>query len=84
MRVSDKLYTDVEFRNGSRTLSSGTVVPVKGIEYSSKGVPRLKTEGGYLTANKNYVTAAGNTNNNYFITNPKVKLLIDDTIIRVY
>lgn len=80
MRVSDKLYTDVEFSNASRTLSSGTVVPVKGIEYSSNGVPRLKTEEGYLTANKNYVTAAGNTNNNYFVTNPKkVKLLIDDS-----
>ena len=53
MRGSDQLYPDVEFSNASRTLSSGPVVPVKGIEYYPNGFLRLKTEEGHLTANNN-------------------------------
>ncbi|MGC3033538.1 DUF5776 domain-containing protein, partial [Enterococcus faecalis] len=55
MRVSAKHSTDLVFSNASRTLTTGTVVPVKGIEYSSNGVPRLKKEEGHLTAKKNYL-----------------------------
>lgn len=48
-----------------------TLVTIKGIEYSSAGIPRLVTDQGYLTANKGYVLAAQSNIDLYFTTNPK-------------
>ncbi|MEY8446055.1 DUF5776 domain-containing protein [Enterococcus ratti] len=79
MLTKDNYYLDVDFLHPGQVIAKDTIIDVLGIDYTSNGTPRLKTAKGYITANKNYVTAAGNSNNNYFVTNPqKVKFLVDD------
>ncbi|EOS7927023.1 glycosyl hydrolase family 25, partial [Enterococcus hirae] len=79
MLVEDRYYSDLEFLYPGKPITKGMSVDVMDIEYSLDGVPRFKTKDGYLTANKSYITAAGNVNNNYFVTSPqKVKFLTND------
>ncbi|WP_430604435.1 hypothetical protein IGJ19_000876 [Enterococcus sp. DIV1368b] len=79
MLKEDRYYSDLAFNNPGATIPKGRVIDVLGVEFTTTGVPRLKTANGYITANKTYVTAAANSNNNYFVTNPnKVQLLVDD------
>ncbi|KAJ60706.1 ABC transporter, periplasmic spermidine putrescine-binding protein PotD [Enterococcus faecalis FL2] len=53
--VNDYYYKDLEFKVSDGAIKRGSVVNVQAIEYSSTGFPRLKTEKGYITANKTYV-----------------------------
>ncbi|MEQ7039675.1 DUF5776 domain-containing protein [Enterococcus hirae] len=79
MLRDDRYYSDIDFKQPSTAIAKGTVIDVLGIEYTAGGIPRLKTNKGYVTANKEYVTAAANANDNYFVTNPKrVQLLMND------
>lgn len=79
MLRDDRYYSDIDFKQPSTAIAKGTVIDVLGIEYTAGGIPRLKTNKGYVTANKGYVTAAANANDNYFVTNPKrVQLLMND------
>ena len=58
MKNDDTFYQDVAFRIPGWQVKKNTLVTIKGIEYSSAGIPRLVTDQGYLTANKDYVLAA--------------------------
>lgn len=79
MLREDRYYSDIDFKQPGASISKGTMLDVLGIEYTANGIPRLKTANGYVTANKGYVTAAANINDNYFVTNPKkIQLLVDD------
>jgi GH25 family lysozyme M1 (1,4-beta-N-acetylmuramidase) len=79
MLRDDRYYSDIDFKQPGASISKGTTIDILGIEYTASGVPRLKTANGYVTANKGYVTAAANSNGNYFVTNPKkIQLLVDD------
>ncbi len=53
------IYSSTSFSNSTKTgktISKGTTVAVKGMAYASNGTPRLKVDGGYITANKSYVS----------------------------
>ena len=71
LRLTSKvnIYNSVEFNEATQTkksLLSGSVVEVKGIHYSKAGTPRLKIDGGYISANKSFSRA----DSGYFIKNP--------------
>lgn len=76
--TDDFYYLNVEFSQKGKALKKGTIVDVLGIEYTNTGLPRLKTENGYLTANKSYVTPAMVSNDRYYITNPKKVVALKD------
>lgn len=79
MLMDDRYYSDLEFLYPGKAITKGMIVDILDIEYTLDGVPRFKTKNGYLTTNKNYVTAAGNVDNKYFVTSPqKVKFLTND------
>ena len=42
-----------------QAVKKNTIVEVEAIEYTNNGIPRLKTNQGYLTANKWYVAKVG-------------------------
>ena len=64
--INDYVYSDVDFTNKVRSISKGSLITVQGIEYTSSGYPRLKVDGGYLTANKSLVTLTNNKISNYY------------------
>lgn len=75
-------YSSIEFSNGTRgqKVISGSLVTVLGVEYSSGGLPRLKTSKGYLTAAKSEVVKPISNLTSYLSVNPlKVVTLTDDT-----
>ena len=79
--INDYVYSDVDFTNKVRSISKGSLITVQGIEYTSSGYPRLKVDGGYLTANKSLVTKPTDKIANYYTSNPgQVALLVDDYI----
>ncbi|WP_373892406.1 DUF5776 domain-containing protein [Weissella confusa] len=52
-------YASVKWTENSKSkvqLSKFTILTVTGIDWSERGVPRLRTELGYITANKRFVT----------------------------
>lgn len=69
--TDDFYYSNVEFSQKGEAIKKDTLVEILGIEYTSNGLPRLKTKKGYLTANKAYVTPAMVNDDKYYITNPK-------------
>ncbi|MBO0441769.1 DUF5776 domain-containing protein, partial [Candidatus Enterococcus ikei] len=70
-------YTNTDFTTKKSTVPKGTIVQVNAIQYSKDGYPRLKTDKGYLTANKAYVQKQDMSN--YFTTNPGfVKIVTND------
>ncbi|WP_430597842.1 DUF5776 domain-containing protein [Enterococcus sp. AZ177] len=77
MSVDDAYYTSAEFSTKKEPITKGVIVKVLGIEFSNWGIPRLKCEKGFLTANKSYVQQQDMSN--YFTTNPGlVKMIQDD------
>ncbi|MCT3284296.1 peptidoglycan endopeptidase, partial [Lactiplantibacillus pentosus] len=52
-------------------VAKGTLVTVKGIEYTTGGTPRLVVDGGYITANKVNVVKPVSNLSDYYTTNPK-------------
>lgn len=79
--INDYVYSDVDFTSRVRSISKGSLVTVQGIEYTSTGYPRLKVDGGYLTANKSLVTKPTDKIANYYTTNPgQVALLVNDYV----
>ncbi len=59
LHSGDYYYNSTNFSNQSKVswLPGNTVVNILGVEISASGYPRLKTEFGYITANKRYVQA---------------------------
>lgn len=59
LHSGDYYYTNTSFSSQAKGswLPANTVVNVQGVEISESGYPRLKTEFGYITANKRYVQA---------------------------
>lgn len=54
------IYRNVNFNSETQTnqqLPKDTIVPVLGIAWTSSGTPRLKVEGGFISANKKLVRA---------------------------
>ncbi|MFG5604648.1 DUF5776 domain-containing protein, partial [Enterococcus faecalis] len=51
------------------------VIQVTGLGYSSTGVPRFKTDKGYITANKRYVLPLVDNISDYFTENPSNVIL---------
>ncbi|WYJ87940.1 hypothetical protein A5866_003066 [Enterococcus sp. 12C11_DIV0727] len=79
LRGNDFYYSDTDFKNKVGSVSSNTPIDVLAIEYSSSGVPRLKTVNGYITANKKYAVKVSSELHNYFTENPtKIILRGDD------
>lgn len=79
----DYYYSGVEFNTGTRRqkVSSGSLLTVQGIEYSSGGLPRLKTVSGFISGAKKDVVKPVSSLNNYFSVNPqKVMTLKDDSL----
>lgn len=70
LKQDDYYYSDLEFKNKIFTIKKNTLVTVEGIEYSSTGYPRLRTDQGYISSNKNYVLQAQANIDSYFTTNP--------------
>lgn len=75
LRGNDFYYSDTDFKNKVSTVSSNIPIDVLGIEYSSTGVPRLRTINGYITANKKYAVKVSSELHNYFTENPKKIIL---------
>ncbi|WP_231112557.1 DUF5776 domain-containing protein, partial [Enterococcus mundtii] len=72
-------YKDLSFTQRGEVVLKDTVVEITGIEYTNEGVPRLKTNKGYLTANKTYVQQLTANIENYYMSNPgKVALKHND------
>ena len=55
LKKNDYFYGDVNLKNRKQAVKKNTKVTVKGIQFTSSGVPRFVTSQGYLTANKSYV-----------------------------
>ncbi|MDT1958146.1 DUF5776 domain-containing protein, partial [Carnobacterium divergens] len=73
----DFYYTSAEFSTKKEPIAKGVIVKVLGIEFSKWGIPRLKCEKGYLSANKAYIQQQDMSN--YFTVNPGfVKAIQDD------
>ncbi|MDT1957785.1 DUF5776 domain-containing protein, partial [Carnobacterium divergens] len=73
----DYYYTSAEFSTKKEPIAKGVIVKVLGIEFSKWGIPRLKCEKGYLSANKAYIQQQDMSN--YFTVNPGfVKAIQDD------
>lgn len=56
------LYTEVEFNKKTKTthkFSEESVLKVSGVSWSSGGTPRLEVPGGYISANKKFITPSG-------------------------
>jgi len=74
-----KLYRDVDFTEDIEDIIIGTLIEIKGIENSSNGTPRLKTnQGFYITANLNFVSPFNNLEeSNEYYNEPvnKVKII---------
>lgn len=54
-------YTDVNFNDKTRTTertSRGEYITVEAVEWTTNGLPRLKTAKGYITANKDFVSTS--------------------------
>lgn len=49
------LYADKEFKKAITHYPEGTLISIKDIVNTKSGIPRLKTERGYITANRQYV-----------------------------
>lgn len=79
LRGNDFIYSDTDFKNRVGTVSSNTPIDILGIDYSSTGIPRLKTINGYITSNKKYAVKVSSELHNYFTENPaKIILRGDD------
>ncbi|MBO0421523.1 DUF5776 domain-containing protein, partial [Enterococcus plantarum] len=77
MIADDFYYTSTNFTTKKTAIKKGVIVKVLGIEFSNWGIPRLKCEKGFLTANKSYVQQQDMSN--YFTTNPSfIKMSVDD------
>ncbi|WP_141706521.1 DUF5776 domain-containing protein, partial [Enterococcus plantarum] len=55
MIADDFYYTSTNFTTKKTAIKKGVIVKVLGIEFSNWGIPRLKCDKGFLTANKSYV-----------------------------
>lgn len=67
-------YNNKNFTTSRKTgsLSKNTIVEVKGMDYSSKGIPRLMLANGmYITASKSYVTKLISNIDDYYTAVPK-------------
>lgn len=58
IKNDDFIYSTTLFTDKVKAVKAGDIVNVQAIEYSPNGYPRLKVEGGYLTANRSYVEKA--------------------------
>lgn len=74
-------YSSTKFSSATKigSVKKNTILTIQDIEYTSTGVPRLKTiSGSYITANKSYVHTLTSKYKNYFVTKPNyVKLSRD-------
>ena len=70
---SDYFYTSPDFNEKTKIkkINSGIPLTVQGIEYSSTGIPRLRTPNGYFTAAKSDVIKTVNNISDYYIGNVK-------------
>jgi len=76
LRVGTKLnvYDSVEFMDENKTgetLEKNSLINVIGIDYSEAGTPRLKTEAGYISANKIFTKI----DTGYYTESPRSVLL---------
>ncbi|WP_122645225.1 DUF5776 domain-containing protein [Enterococcus mediterraneensis] len=73
---NDVIYSDADFNNKtSKTVKTGDVVKVNGIQYSSSGYPRLVVNGGFLSANRSIVQKVVDNYSNYY-TKPVKKVAL--------
>lgn len=73
---NDVIYSDADFNNKtSKTVKTGDVVKVNGIQYSSSGYPRLVVNGGFLSANRSIVQKVVDNYSNYY-TKPVKKIAL--------
>ncbi|OBS61705.1 glycosyl hydrolase family 25, partial [Enterococcus mundtii] len=79
LKQNDRFYEDINFTSPASAVPKNSVVTIKSIQTTANGIPRLFTDKGYLTANKNYVIAANSNLDSYYIENPKlVRTKADD------
>jgi len=76
------IYSNINLTDGMvRALPKGSLISVKGIEYTKGGTPRLVVNDGYITASKNNVTKPRATISNYYTTNPGQVTILNATHI---
>ncbi|ANZ95398.1 hypothetical protein BFC19_08375 [Brochothrix thermosphacta] len=82
MKINDYAFKSAEFNDKTqdKTYKKGTILNVKGIEYSAAGTPRLLlTNNLYVTANKAKVQKVTSNIANFHTTNPgKIVMKIND------
>ncbi|ODJ56032.1 glycoside hydrolase family 73 protein [Brochothrix thermosphacta] len=82
MKIDDYAFKSAEFNDKTqgKTYKKGTILNVKGIEYSAAGTPRLLlTNNLYVTANKTMVQKVTSSIANFYTENPKkIVMKIDD------
>lgn len=82
VKKDDYYYKHADFGVAARVkpLKKDTLLNVSGIEYSNKGIPRLKlTNGQYISAHQSSVVKAPNNIGSYYTSNPgKVVVKKDD------
>lgn len=76
---SGNYYSNPDFTAIKGSYSSGEIVNVKGIEYSTNGYPRLKTDKGYINAIKSNVAPLVSNYKDYYYVNPE-KVVINQNI----
>lgn len=75
LKGNDIYYADVDFTVKNSVALKDEVIQVTGLGYSSTGVPRFKTDKGYITANKRYVLPLVDNISDYFTENPSNVIL---------
>lgn len=78
MKKADSIYSDVNFKTKKQSVAKGSIHKVLGVEYSSDKTPRLKVNGGYITANKESVSKIRSDYSSYYTTNPSYVSLKKD------